>query len=201
MGSPVTYEEVQRKSVLNAVKGMPFKWSINPYKGCVHSCHYCFARRFRGFLDLNADEDFTSIIMVKANAPEVLREELARRRTREGIALGTATDPYQPIEGKYRLTRRILAALADYSADVGIVTKGTMMVRDIDLLQQLSRRGRCTVSVSITTVNEEVWARLEPGTPPPRSRLRAVARLAAAGIHVGVALAPIVPGRPIPWMT
>ena len=193
--SKATYEEVQCKSVLHPVKGMPFQWSINPYKGCVHSCHYCFARRFHAFIDLNADEDFTSIIMVKANAPAVLRAELAMGRARgESIALGTATDPYQPIEGKYRLTRAMLQALADHRASVGLVTKGTMIVRDIDLLAELSHRGNCTVSLSITTLDEGIWERLEPGTPPPRSRLRALERLTREGINAGVALAPVVPG-------
>jgi DNA repair photolyase len=197
MSARVNYEEVPVKSVLHAVKGMPFQYSINPYRGCVHSCHYCFARRYHAFLDLNADEDFTSIIVVKKNAPEVLRQELARRRGGwEGvnIALGTGTDPYQPIEGKQRTTRGILAALRDFRVRVGVITKGTMAVRDADILADAAWRGRCSVAVSITTMDEGVWARLEPGTPPPRSRMRAVERLAAAGVRVGVVLAPVVPG-------
>lgn len=189
------YEEIQCKSVLNRVHNMGFGWSINPYRGCVHSCHYCFARRYHGYFDLNAGEDFTGIIFVKVNAPSVLRQELSRPSWRRGmVALGTATDPYQPIEGKYRITRGILEALRDYRTPVGIVTKGTMVVRDIDVLGELARRAACTVCFSVTTLDRGVWRRLEPGTPPPQQRLRAMQRLAEAGIHAGVLLAPVVPG-------
>ena len=189
------YEEIQCKSVLNRVRNMGFGWSINPYRGCVHSCHYCFARRYHGFFDLNAGEDFTGIIFVKANAPSVLRQELSRPSwRRDMVALGTATDPYQPIEGKYRITRGILEALRDYRTPVGIVTKGTMVVRDIDVLAGLTRRAGCTVCFSVTTLDQEVWRRLEPGTPPPQKRLQAVQRLVEAGINAGVLLAPVVPG-------
>lgn len=197
MAKGVIYESASCKSVLHPVQGMPFQYSINPYRGCVHSCHYCFARRYHAYLGLNADSDFTTIIVAKSNAPEVLRQELARRRAGwEGVsvAVGTATDPYQPIEGKLRLTRGILEAMRDWRVRAGIITKGTMVVRDADLLSDPAWGGRCGVSVSITTLDEAVWASLEPGTPPPRSRLRAVQRLAAAGVRVGVALAPVVPG-------
>ena len=145
---------------------------------------------------LNADEDFSSVIFAKVNAPAVLREEVAQRSRRGpwdggSVALGTATDSYQPIEGKFRITRGILSALRDFRVPVGIVTKGTMIVRDADLLAEMPG---AMVSMSIPTLDEGVWAKLEPGTPPPRSRLRAVARLAAAGVRVGVALGPVVPG-------
>ena len=189
------YEEIQCKSVLNRVHTMAFGWSINPYRGCVHSCHYCFARRYHGYFDLNASEDFTGIIFVKVNAPQVLRQELSRPSwRREEVVLGTATDPYQPIEGKYRITRGILSALHDYRTPVGIVTKGTLAVRDADLLASLSHRARCTVSFSVTTLDAETWRRLEPGTPPPLKRLQAMQWLVEAGVNAGVLLAPVVPG-------
>ena len=191
----VRYEEVECKSVLNRVQGMDFRWSINPYKGCVHGCHYCFARRYHGFIDLNPDDDFSSLILVRTNAPEVLRRELSRRSwKRETVALGTATDPYQPIEGRYRLTRGILEALRDFRTPVGIVTKGTMIVRDIDVLADLARRAGASVCMSITTLDRDTWRRLEPGTAPPHQRLRAVQRLSEAGVEAGVLVAPIVPG-------
>ncbi len=189
------YEETECKSVLNRVRGMGFGWSINPYKGCVHGCHYCFARRFHSFIDLNAGDDFSGIILVRVNAPEVLRGELARRSwKRETVVLGTATDPYQPIEGKYRLTRGVLEALRDYRTPVSVITKGSMIVRDIDVLAELASKAGCTVGFSITTLDEATWRRLEPGTPPPWQRLRAMQRLVEAGVNAGVNLAPVVPG-------
>ncbi|MBI4497975.1 MAG: radical SAM protein [Chloroflexi bacterium] len=190
-----TYIEVQSKSILNKVEGMHFRWSINPYRGCAHGCHYCFARSTHFYFDLNAGSDFTSIIFVKVNAPQVLRRELSRPAwRREQVALGTATDPYQPVEGRYRLTRGILEALRDYRTPVGIVTKGTMILRDLDILADMARRGRATVCFSVTTLDRDLWRRLEPGTAPPQQRLRALERLAAAGVNAGVLLAPIVPG-------
>ena len=191
----VRYEEVECKSVINRVQGMAFKWSINPYKGCVHGCHYCYARRYHAFIDLNPSEDFTGVILVRANAPEVLRGELARRSwKRETVALGTATDPYQPIEGRYRITRGILEALRDYRTPVSIVTKGTMIVRDLDVLVELASRAGASVAMSISTLDRDTWRRLEPGTAPPWQRLRAVQRLSEAGVEAGVLIAPIVPG-------
>ena len=191
----VRYEEVDCKSVINRVQGMAFKWSINPYKGCVHGCHYCYARRYHAFIDLNPSEDFTGVILVRANAPEVLRGELARRSwKRETVAVGTATDPYQPIEGRYRITRGILEALRDYRTPVSIVTKGTMIVRDLDVLVELAGRAGASVAMSISTLDRDTWRRLEPGTAPPWQRLRAVQRLSDAGIEAGVLIAPIVPG-------
>ena len=188
-------EEVECKTVLNRVKGMPFKWSINPYKGCVHGCHYCYARRYHAFIDLNPGEDFTGLILARVNAAEVLRSELARRSwKRETVALGTATDPYQPIEGRYRITRGILEALRDYRTPVSIVTKGTMIVRDLDVLADLARRAGASVCMSIATLDRETWRRLEPGTAPPWQRLRAVRKLSEAGVEAGVLIAPIVPG-------
>lgn len=192
----IHYEETICKSVLNRVKGMglDMQWSLNPYKGCVHGCHYCFARRYHGWLDLSAEE-FVSVIFVKRNAVEVLRAELAKRSwKREPVALGTATDPYQPIEGKYRLTRGILQALHDFRTPVNLVTKGTMVVRDADILSALQQRAGATVCHSITTLDPDTWRKLEPGTPPPWQRLRALRTLAEAGVNAGVLLAPVVPG-------
>jgi DNA repair photolyase len=174
---------------------MGFAWSVNPYRGCVHGCHYCFARRYHTYLELGAGDDFSSVIIVKVNAPEVLRAELARPGwRRETVAIGTATDPYQPIEGRYRLTRGVLEALADARTPAGLVTKGTLVVRDRDVLSDLATRAGARVCVSLTTLEPDLWRRLEPGTPPPAQRLRAVAALAQAGISVGVLLAPVIPG-------
>ncbi len=189
------YVEVPAKSILNRVAGMGFAWSANPYRGCVHGCHYCFARRYHAYLELDPGPDFTGVILVKVNAVQVLRAELRRPGWgREMVAVGTATDPYQPVEGRYRLTRGMLEALADASTPAGVVTKGPMVIRDRDVLQALRDRAGVTVCVSITTLDPDRWRQLEPGTAPPRQRLRAVAALAAAGIRVGVLLAPIVPG-------
>src|SRR5262245_26212240 len=189
------YVETQAKSLLNAVQGMGFRWSVNPYRGCVHGCHYCFARRYHSYLDLGTGDDFTGVILVKVNAVSVLREELSRAGwQRQMVAVGTATDPYQPIEGRYRLTRGILEALAEARTPASVVTKGPMVVRDRDVLRAVRDRAAVSVCVSLTTLEPDLWRRLEPGTAPPRQRLRAVASLAAAGIPVGVLLAPIVPG-------
>ena len=189
------YQEVTCRSALNRVRGMPFGWTLNPYRGCTHGCHYCFARRYQSHLELDAGDEFASVILVKVNFAEVLRRELANpRRPREPIGFGTATDPYQPIEGRYRLSRRVLEALVERPSPVGLITKGPMVVRDADLLRDLSARTDCTVHVSVPTVDEDAWAALEPGTAHPLQRLRAVRALADAGIEAGVLVAPIVPG-------
>ena len=191
----VRYVETRAKSVLNPVRDMAFRWSANPYRGCVHGCHYCFARRYHAYLELGTGDDFSGVIVVKVNAAEVLRRELSRPGwRRETVALGTATDPYQPIEGRYRLTRGMLEALADARTPVSVVTKGPMVIRDRDVLMAVRERAGVSVCMSLTTLDPDRWRRLEPGTAPPRQRLRAVAALAAAGIPVGVLLAPIVPG-------
>ncbi|GIW06162.1 MAG: radical SAM protein [Dehalococcoidia bacterium] len=190
----VQYLERACKQVLNRVTGMPFAWSANPYRGCVHDCQYCFARATHTFLNL-AGSQFASVVQVKVNAPEVLRHELRRASwRRERVSVGTATDPYQPIEGRYRLTRRCLEAFADARTPVTIVTKGTLIVRDIDVLQRLRDSAGVTVCLSIPTLDRTLWRTLEPGTPPPDQRLRALRLLTDAGIHAGVLLAPIVPG-------
>jgi DNA repair photolyase len=189
------YQEVQCRSALNAVRGMPFSWTLNPYRGCTHACHYCFARRYHAQFDMDADDAFASVILVKQNIASVLRRELDHPSwQRELVALGTATDPYQPIEGHYKLTRSCLEALARARTPVGLVTKGPMIVRDIDLLIEVERAASCTVYVSVPTVDEAAWRALEPGTAPPLQRLRAVRALVDAGVPTGVLMAPIVPG-------
>jgi DNA repair photolyase len=189
------YQEVRCRSALNRVKGMPFEWTLNPYRGCTHGCHYCYARRYQTQFELGADDDFASVIFVKINFVDVLRRELARPSwTGEYIALGTATDCYQPIEGHYRLTRGTLEALRDFHNPVGVVTKGPMVVRDKDVLADLAAGPGCSVYLSVPTVDEDAWRRLEPGTAPPLQRLRAVRELVDAGIRAGVLMNPIVPG-------
>lgn len=189
------YQEVTCRSALNRVEGMPFNWTLNPYRGCTHGCHYCFARRYQSQLELGPGDHFSTIILVKTNLVEVLKRELDRPAwTRELVAVGTATDPYQPIEGHYRLTRRSLAALVAARTPAGVVTKGPMVVRDADLLAELGRCAGCTVYLSVPSVDEEAWAALEPGTAHPLQRLRAVRQLRDAGVDAGVLMAPVVPG-------
>src|SRR6186997_420500 len=158
------YQEVTCRSALNRVRGMPFNWTLNPYRGCTHGCHYCFARRYHVQFEMNADDEFASMILVKKNFVEVLRQELDRPSwTREQVAFGTATDPYQPIEGHYRLTRRSIEALTRGRTPIGLVTKGPMVVRDAELLAELGRRVGCTVYMSVPTVDDDAWRALEPG--------------------------------------
>ncbi len=189
------YQEVTCRSALNAVKGMPFNWTLNPYRGCTHGCHYCFARRYQTQFELGPDDHFSSVIFVKVNLVEVLRKELDKPSwVREQVALGTATDPYQPIEGHYKLTRGSLHALLAARTPIGLVTKGPMVVRDAEVLAELGRRAGCTVYMSVPTVDDEAWRALEPGTAPPLQRLRAVRQLRDAGVNAGVLMAPVVPG-------
>ena len=189
------YQEVTCRSALNPVKGMPFEWTLNPYRGCTHGCHYCYARRYHTQFELGADDDFASVIFVKTNLVEVLTRELDKPSwTGELVAVGTATDCYQPIEGHYKLTRRALQAFCAARNPISVVTKGPMVVRDSDVLRDLSRVAECTVCVSVPCVDDTVWRALEPGTAHPRQRLRAVRELVDAGIHAGVLMNPIVPG-------
>ncbi|PYR26469.1 MAG: radical SAM protein [Acidobacteria bacterium] len=189
------YQEVACRSALNPVKGMPFDWTLNPYRGCTHGCHYCYARRYHAQFELNADDEFASVILVKKNFVDVLTRELARPSWKgEYVAVGTATDCYQPIEGHYKLTRGAIAALLRARNPIGIVTKGPMVVRDRDLLVELSKVATATVYVSVPTVDEHAWELLEPGTAHPLQRLRAVRELVDAGINAGVLMNPIVPG-------
>ncbi len=190
-----TYQEVKCRSALNHVEGMPFAWTLNPYRGCTHGCHYCFARRYHRQFELNAGDQFASIILVKTNVVEVLARELSRPAwRRELVALGTATDPYQPIEGHYKLTRGAIVELAASKTPVSVVTKGPMVVRDADVLLEATKAARCTVCISVPSVDEDAWKRLEPGTAHPLQRLRAVRTLTQAGVRAGVLMAPVVPG-------
>ncbi len=190
-----TYQEVTCRSALNSVKGMPFEWTLNPYRGCTHGCHYCYARRYHRQFEMNADDEFASVILVKKNFVEILDRELARPSwKREYIAVGTATDCYQPIEGYYKLTRGSLEALLRARNPAGIITKGPMVVRDRDVLADLTKAAGCTVYISVPTVDEDAWTLLEPGTAPPLQRLRAVRELVDAGVNAGVLMNPIVPG-------
>jgi DNA repair photolyase len=189
------YQEVTCRSALNRVQGMPFNWTLNPYRGCTHGCHYCFARRYHVQFEMDADDEFASVILVKRNFVDVLRRELDRPSwTREHVAFGTATDPYQPIEGHYRLTRQSIGALTRGRTPMGLVTKGPMVVRDRDVLADLGRTAGCTIYMSVPTIDDEAWRVLEPGTAHPLQRLRAVRELVDAGINAGVLMAPIVPG-------
>jgi DNA repair photolyase len=177
-----SYQEIICRSALNPVKGMPFNWTLNPYRGCTHACHYCFARRYQTQFELGPDDHFSSFILVKVNLVEVLVKELDKPSwTREQVAVGTATDPYQPIEGHYKLTRGALGALLAGRTPIGLVTKGPMVVRDADLLTDIGRGAGCTVYMSVPSVDEEAWRALEPGTAHPLQRLRAVRKLRDAG--------------------
>jgi len=190
-----TVRSMTCKSALNRVRGMEFGWSLNPYRGCAHACVYCFARVTHTYLDLGAGSDFSTHLFAKTNVVDVLRSEVSAARWRhEQVAVGTATDPYQPLEASLHLTRGCLEVLARYRTPVTIITKGPMVRRDTEILQELSRRAGCTVCVSIPTVDEAVWRRTEPGTPAPRHRLLTVRQLVRAGIRAGVLMAPLLPG-------
>ncbi len=189
-----TYEVIGVRSALNPVKGMAFRWSLNPYRGCRHACIYCYARPTHGYFQLDAGNDFSNIILVKEGIVPLLRAEISRRGwKRELVAVGTATDPYQAAEGRWRLTRGCLTALAENGTPATIVTKGTLVVRDLDVLSDLQTTAGVTVCLSVPTVNERIASQTEPGTPPPAQRLRALAKLRDAGIHAGVLLAPLIP--------
>jgi DNA repair photolyase len=189
------YREEPCKSALNRVDGMPFRWSLNPYMGCVHRCSFCYVRWFERRADRPADIRYGSSVRVKVNVAEILRCELARPSwRRELVAIGAATDPYQPAEGKYRLTRRCVEVLGDARTPFSLITRGPMIVRDVDMLTRAARRAAVDVSFSVATLDDDVWRRTEPGTAPPRQRLRALRRLVDAGIDAAVGIAPILPG-------
>jgi DNA repair photolyase len=191
----VEYLEVQCKSALNPVKGMGFDWSLNPYTGCEHRCAFCYVRAFELRADRPSDDRYGRTVRVKINVAGVLRGELSRKSwRRETVVIGAATDPYQPAEGRYKLTRQCLQALRDFSNPAALITRGPMIVRDIDLLSDLARRAPLHITFSIPTVDEDIWRRTEPGTAHPKQRLRAIEKLVAAGIDVGVGMAPILPG-------
>ncbi len=189
------YREEPCRSALNRVKGMGFKWSLNPYMGCVHRCTFCYVRAFERRADRPSDDRYGRSIRVKTNVADVLRRELARPSwKREIVAIGAATDPYQPAEGRYRLTRACLEVLRDAANPVRIITRGPMIMRDVDVLAELAARADLAVTFSIPTLDEDVWQRTEPGTAHPRQRLRALSALVEAGVRASVGMAPILPG-------
>jgi DNA repair photolyase len=191
----VDYREEPCRSALNRVKGMAFGWSLNPYMGCVHRCTFCYVRAFERRADRPSDDRYGASIRVKINVVDVLRKELARASWEgESVAVGAATDPYQPAEGRYRLTRGCIEAFAEASNPFSLITRGPMIVRDLDVLTDAARRAKVSITFSIPTLDEEVWRKTEPSTAHPRQRLRAVKELVDAGIKVGVGMAPILPG-------
>jgi DNA repair photolyase len=191
----VEYREEPCRNALNRVRGMPFGWSLNPYMGCVHQCTFCYVRAFEARADRPWDDRYGASIRVKTNVAEVLRREFARPSwEREAVAIGAATDPYQPAEGRYRLTRTCLEVFAEAWSPFAIITRGPLIVRDIDVLAEAASRAEVSVTFSVPTLDHEIWRRTEPGTAPPRQRLRALARLVDAGIKAGVGMAPILPG-------
>lgn len=190
-----TYRPLIVKRALNRVHGMPFEWSLNPYRGCVHACHYCYARETHTYLGLDVHRDFEREIFVKRDLPRLLEQEISRPGwVRSSIAIGTATDPYQPAEKRFRVTRRCLEVLERYRNPFSIVTKSPLVNRDLDHLQRAARTIDVRVYVTVTTVDRVISDRLEPGAFPPEARLDAVQRLAEAGVPVGVMMAPVMPG-------
>ena len=191
----VEYREEPCRSALNRVQGMGFGWSLNPYMGCVHRCTFCYVRAFEQRADRPSDDRYGTSIRVKTNVAEVLRRELARPSwEREIVAIGAATDPYQPAEGRYKLTRACLEVLGDASNPFRLITRGPMIVRDIDVLARAAARAGVAVTFSVPTLDREIWQRTEPGTAPPHQRLRALKQLVDAGIETNVGMAPILPG-------
>ncbi len=193
----VIFEEIECKSALNkvAAAGMPFRWTLNPYRGCQHACTYCFARGTHEYLGYNSERDFETRVVVKTNAPEMLRQDLGRPGwQRELVAIGTACDPYQAAELKYSLTHRLLKVMRDFANPMSIITKSPAIVRDVDVLEQIAQVADVTVNFSIATLDEETWKRTEPGTSKPRKRLEAMRLLTERGIRCGILLAPVLPG-------
>ena len=193
----VIFEEIECKSAVNrvSVTNMPFRWSLNPYRGCQHACTYCFARGTHEFLGYDAGRDFETRIIVKVNVAEALRQDLSRPSwKRELIAIGTACDPYQQAEMKYSLTHRVLRALVEFANPASIITKSPQIIRDADLLEALSEVADLTVNFSVSTLDEAIWKRIEPATARPQKRLEAMQLLADRGIRCGVLLAPVLPG-------
>jgi DNA repair photolyase len=191
----VDYREEPCRTAINKVGGMPFKWSLNPYMGCAHRCTFCYVRAFEKRADRPSDDRYGRSIRVKINVVDVLRRELVRKRwAHESVVVGAATDPYQPAEGRYRLTRGCLEALTEARNPFGIITRGPMIVRDIDVLTEASRRAKVHVTFSVPTLDDEIWRKTEPGTAHPRQRLRALKQLVDAGVDAGVGMAPILPG-------
>lgn len=196
----VTFHEVIAKSALNRVPSaspMPFDWTINPYRGCQHQCVYCFARNTHRYLDLDAGDDFDRQIVVKVNAPEVVRAEVGRRSwKRELVALGTNTDPYQRAEGRYALMPGIISALGESGTPLSVLTKGTLLRRDLPLLARMAEHVPVEIAMSIAVFDDELQKAIEPGTPGARARLATVRAAAELGFEVTVFLMPI-----LPWLT
>ena len=194
----IRFYEVRAKSAINRVPDrsrMPFRWTINPYRGCTHACQFCFSRPTHNYLDLNAREDFEREIVVKVNAPELVRRELARPSWKgEHVAMGTNTDPYQWVEGRYKLMPGIWEAMRDFANPCSILTKSPLLLRDKELLQQIAKRTSVTANLSVPTLDEKAWRATEPHTPHPRARLEAVAELNRLGIPTGILIAPLMPG-------
>jgi DNA repair photolyase len=194
----IRFHEIHAKSAINSVPArsrMPFRYTVNPYRGCTHGCVYCFARPTHTYLDLNAREDFEREIVVKVNVPELVRAELARKSWGgEHVALGTNTDPYQWVEGRYRLTRGVWEAMRDYANPCSVLTKSPLLLRDLDLFRELVDRTEFVANLSIPTLEEKAWRATEPHTPHPRTRIEAVAELVRNGVPCGVLVAPLIPG-------
>ena len=192
------FYEVRAKSILNRVpeaSQVPFRWTVNPYRGCSHACSYCFARPTHEYLDFNAGRDFEREIVVKVNAPERLQAELARPKWQhEHVALGTNTDPYQWVEGRYELMRGIWTVLRDARNPCSVLTKSPLLLRDLDLMGELNAVTEFSAALSIPTLDRTAWRATEPRSPNPQARLEAVATLAQAGIRTGVLVAPLMPG-------
>jgi DNA repair photolyase len=190
------YVEITTRSALNRVHGMPYlKWSLNPYGGCVHRCTFCFAVQYRVVAEQGTQQDFGTRLFIKTNLLHVLAQELRRPSLQgEHVTLGTATDPYQPVEGRYKLTHGALALLRAHGNPVSLLTKSPMVVRDAQVLAQIARDTSAEVFFSITTVDLDLWRVVEPGTANPFQRLRAMRTLREAGVPAGVMMAPILPG-------
>ena len=190
-------QEITCKTLLNRVNipNYPFRWTLNPYRGCRHACRYCYARPTHEFWGMNGGSEFDQRVFAKVNAPQVLREEVRKPRWQgEAIAIGTASDPYEPAEAEYQLTRRILQVLAEFQNPVSITTKGVLVRRDVDVLLELYRHAEVQVVFSVGSIDEKVWKQTEPGTPSPLARLEAMQFLVESGVPAGVMLAPLLPG-------
>jgi DNA repair photolyase len=196
-GHNVEYFTLGARSLLSRVvseRNLPFEWAINPYRGCEFACKYCYARYTHEFMELRDGVDFERKIFVKQHAASLLRSELKKVKRGESIAIGTATDPYQPAERRFEVTRTILEELSRHSGlEIGIVTKSNMVTRDADILRQVGERNQLFVNVTVTTVDTELARKLEPRAPRPDLRLEAVRQLNLAGIHAGVICAPVLP--------
>jgi DNA repair photolyase len=197
-GYNVEYFTLPAKSLLNRCtsgRGMPFTWTINPYRGCEFGCQYCYARYTHEFMELRDGREFEQKIYVKQHTAELLRHDLKRVKPGEGIALGTATDPYQPAERRYEVTRGILEEFSRHRGfELGIVTKSNLIVRDVDLLRKVSQNNALSIHITITTLDVELARILEPRAPRPDLRMDAVRQLSEAGINVGVSCSPVLPG-------